>query len=433
MFFLLFYQMALLVCAPWILYRQWKKGRRFSALWHRLSGKVAPLPKVGTPIVWLHAVSVGETRAIMPLAKALLAHPSKPRLVISSITDTGHAEAKRLLPEASAHVYLPLDLSWSVNRVLANIQPDLVILVEGDFWLNFLSKAHAKGARLLVVNGKLSASSLKRYAYVPRFKKALFSLFSLFCLQNEMYKTRFLQLGIPAEQLKVMGNMKFQAPLAPLTEPQKAALYRQFALSPEHPVIVIGSTHDPEEALVCKMVHEVLQHFNTCQFVLAPRHPERSDAIATQIKASGCQCVRYSLIKNECPVEGPRILLIDQVGLLRDLYALGDLAIVGGSFVEHVGGHNILEPALYGKPVLFGPHMWSQQELVESVLANQCGEQVAKESLSARVIALLRNTEECTRMGEAGTELLRAQVGATERTLECVLSFLTGEGGGGKE
>lgn len=429
MLLLFFYQIALLLCAPWILYRRWKKGQRLSVFWQRLGRGIAPLEKNGTPIVWLHAVSVGETRAIQPLAKALLALPCKPRLVLSSVTEAGHAEAKRLLPEASAHVYLPLDLSYCVNRVLANIQPDLVILAEGDFWLNFLSKARAQGAELLVVNGKLSASSLTRYAYFPRFQKALFSLFSLFCVQNEMYKKRFLQLGVPDEQLKVLGNVKFQAPLAPLTDSQKAAAYKQFALSPDHPVVVIGSTHATEEALICKLCHEVWEHFPTCQFVLAPRHPERSDAISTEIEAAGCQCVRYSLIKNEAQAHSrsdfhPHILLIDQVGVLRDSYALADVAIVAGSFVEHVGGHNILEPALHGKPVLFGPHMWSQQELVDCVLEAQCGEQVTKATLSSKVLALLKNAEERTRMGQAGRTLLQAQAGATERTVECILPYL---------
>lgn len=412
-----------IVCAPWIIYRRWKKGQSLKVLWQRLGAGVSALPKDGRPLIWIHAVSVGETKAMRPLAEELLKLPFRPRLVISSITETGHNEAKKLLPNAHAHIFLPLDISWCVRRVLKKIQPDLVILTEGDYWLNFLYQAKKQGAELVVINGKLSKTSQKRYAQPPGFKETLFSLFSLFCVQNQMYQTRFLDLGIPLDKLKVTGNIKFEAPAKPLTSVEKQALCERFGVSLEHPIVVVGSTHATEEKLIVALSRQVWQQFPTCQFLVAPRHPERSDAIAAEIKALGCTCACYSQLA-QTKVQGPHIVLMDRIGLLRDLYALADLAIVGGSFVKHVGGHNILEPALYGTPVLFGPHMWSQEELVHYVLTAKNGEQVTEETLSERVLALLHDASARERMGKAGRELLEAQVGATKRTLDAVMAFL---------
>lgn len=428
------YQIALsaglLVYLPLILFRKWKKGQPCATLWRRFgSNKDLPsLPKGKHPVIWLHAVSVGETRAIVPLAKALLELPCKPSLVISSITDTGHAEAKRLLPEAACHLYLPLDLSFCVSRVLSKIRPDLVLLSEGDYWLNFLSKARAQGAHLVVVNGKLSHSSSKWYARLPCFKQALFSLFSLFCLQNDLYKTRFLNLGIPSTQLKVLGNMKFETPPLSLSPSQKTALYKQFDLTANHPILVMGSTHDTEETLMLTLCKEVRKQLPNCQFVLAPRHPERCHAVGVEIEANGFICAHYSQLSKTDQVENnahqSRILLIDQVGLLRDIYALADLAIVCGSFVKHVGGHNILEPALYGVPVLFGPHMRSQEELTDCVLKAKSGQQVTINELNDTVLRLLKSPQERLCMGEAGKKLLHAQADSMKRTLEAILPFL---------
>lgn len=428
--FLRFYRLvfpAALACyAPFLLFRRWRKGQSCKSFWQRLKGDVPKIEKNKSPLIWLHAVSVGETRAVAALAKALMELPCKPRLVISSITDTGHAEAKRLISQAEAHVYLPLDTSFSIRNAFKNIQPDLVILTEGDFWLNFLSKAKSQGAHLVVANGKISKSSAKWYKRLPAFKKGLFPLFSLMCLQNRSYQTRFLDLGLPANQLKVTGNMKFEAPLPALSYSQKRNLYEKFALNPDHLTIVIGSTHDSEELLMLNACQEVWQKFPTCQIVIAPRHPERSDAVEALIIANGVGCVRYSQLAKDTKKasQSNKVLLIDQVGLLRDLYALADIAIVGGSFVEHVGGHNILEPALYGTPVLFGPHMWSQEELTEYILEAQGGSQVTQETLSSNVMALLDDREERARMGSAGKQLLQAQSGAIQRTLESIIPFL---------
>ena len=238
---------------PILMFRKWKKGQSCATLWYRFGAGVPTLrkgphkdshkdphndlPKGEHPIIWLHAVSVGE----MSLSFHLL-RPSS--LSLASLASSslpsrtpGHAEAKRLLPEAACHLYLPLDLSFCENRVLSKIQPDLILLSEGDFWLNFLSKARAQGAHLVVVNGKLSSSSAKRYAQFPRFKEALFSLFSLFCLQNSLYKNQFSKLGIPQSNLKVAGNMKFESPLPTLTKSQKTALYEGLALAEDRPIL----------------------------------------------------------------------------------------------------------------------------------------------------------------------------------------------------
>ncbi|HEY5259033.1 MAG TPA: glycosyltransferase N-terminal domain-containing protein, partial [Rhabdochlamydiaceae bacterium] len=313
---------------PWLLWQYAFRGKYRSSLKERL-GLVLP-PAFSKKVIWIHTVSMGETRAAATLYQALRkAYPDTP-FVVSTTTETGQAEAKRSLPNADAYFYLPIDISWVVAKLVRRLQPSVLILVEGDIWPNLLKAVKKQGVKLFLVNGKISEKSTKRFGYFPNFTKRLFSLFDILCVQTKTYKDRFVQIGAPAEKSFVTGNLKYDAKFPELTTSALADWKRALKIEPQDRVITLGSTHDPEEEQLTKALADI----PNLKILLVPRHPERFEALAKRYPAT------YS--KREQLTGEERIILIDAMGVLPTCYQLSELAIVGGSFVDHIGGHNIL-------------------------------------------------------------------------------------------
>lgn len=357
---------------PWLLAQYVFRGKYRASLKQRL-GFGLPLP-LHKKVLWIHAVSLGEARAAAPLYHALTkAYPDTP-IVISTTTETGQAEAQRSLPGAAAYFYLPLDISWIMRELMRRLQPAALILVEGDIWPNLLKAAKNQNVKLCLVNGKISEKSARRFAYFPSLAKRLFSAFDLLCVQNKTYKERFTQIGAPAEKIFVTGNLKYDAsfPEIPLAEWKRA-----LKIQPTDRILTLGSTHDPEEENILRAL-ETIPHL---KILLVPRHPERFEALSKRYPST------YS--KRDQLTGEERVILIDAMGVLPACYQLSTLAIVGGSFVKHVGGHNILEPVQCGIPVLFGPHMEAQKEMAALVLGAKAGAQVSLAELPAAVNKIL--------------------------------------------
>ncbi len=371
-----------------------------------------PLPEGAGLSIWIHAVSMGETRAVAPLAKMIQDRVPGVRIVVSSVTDTGHEEAKKAMPFAAAHVYLPLDYAWVVRRWLRWFSPDLVIVAETDFWAQFLRLAKAGGAKLAVVNGKLSERSTSRYQRFPSVTDEILGLMDLFCVQSTDYAERFLTVGIADERIVVTGNMKFDYQTEKLTGEEKREWRLRLGVGEGQQVVVVGSTHDPEEKLILAAMRAVWSVRPTVKLILAPRHPERFRLVAELLAGEGITFDRYS----EGHSTGASVMLMDVMGLLRCCYQVADVAIVGGSFTERVGGHNILEPADCGVPVLFGPYMHSQPELERLMLGAGAGKKVSEEQLEVALKCLLESVGEREAMGAMGVKLAAANLGATERT-----------------
>jgi 3-deoxy-D-manno-octulosonic-acid transferase len=201
----------------------------------------------GGPLIWIHAVSVGETRAIAPLAKLIKNRLPNARILISSVTETGHAEAKRSLPFAEAHVYMPLDFRWVIAPLVRKVKPTLVLLSESDFWLNFLTAVKEEGGATFLVNGKLSAKSMRRFAALPWFSRSLFNLIDVFCVQNTHYAERFAKVGVPSAKIYTTGNLKFDDHLPKMAPDELQKWRERLGVAPEDLVLVIGSSHAPEE------------------------------------------------------------------------------------------------------------------------------------------------------------------------------------------
>lgn len=284
---------------------------------------IPKIPATDKPIVWIHACSVGETKAASTLAK----HFKEQALIISSTTDTGHALAKVLIP-AHAHIMLPFDFRFLMRRLAKQISPTLLILIESDCWLNLLLETPCRKA---LVSATLSERSLKRYQKLPSFARLVYSQFDFIGTQNQTYQQRFATLNI---KTTITGNLKLDLPAPPS--------------NPEDFAITIGSTHAGEEEAIVRALKPLIEKYPQLKLFVIPRHPERFALVEKLLKTS-------------------KAIPITEMGVLQNYYARSKLAIVGGSFVGNIGGHNILEPILNHIPVFYGPQMHAQQELVELV------------------------------------------------------------------
>lgn len=415
--FSIFYDLILFVLAilalPKLLWQWFVLGKYRESLRERL-GITLPsfFPQKGQRVIWIHAVSMGETRAVIPLFHMIRRAYEDAAIVISTTTETGNAEAKRSMPEADAHFFLPLDFSWIIRKLFNRIRPSTLIMCESDFWYHLLSIAKKRNVNVTLVNGKVSERSCNRFQKFPFFTRRIFSNFDTLCVQSELYRNRFISMGVPPEKLFVTGNLKFDAPVKKMDAAQLQIFRNTLRIAPTDRVLVIGSTHAKEEDGLLSVTSSVWERIPNLKVFLVPRHPERFNEVFQLIKERGFQCSRYSDMNDE------KLVLIDTMGLLNQCYQIADVAIVGGSFVSHVGGHNIYEPVHLGVPVLFGPHMHSQPELKELILSAHAGRELAIDELPNALIEILDSPQVHSQYANACERLSRSMQGASERTFE---------------
>ncbi len=424
MFFNLVYDILLILLAiiatPKLLY-QWIFHKKYrSSLPQRLGIGFPKIEKSGKKLIWVHAVSMGETRAVSSIVKRIKKNNPDVMVITSSVTETGYAEAKRSMPEAEHHVFLPLDFLWVVKPIIQQAKPDIVILCETDFWYNFLKCSKAEGAEIILVNGKLSERSLKRYQGLSWFSSRLFSMIDIYCVQSEHYRERFLKLGIKEEKIIVTGNIKFDGSYPSLSEGALGEWREKLGIGPDDFVLVAGSTHNPEENIILDALEEIWKRNPQVTLVLVPRHPERFQEVAALLEKRGRPFNRFSQIHKKS--DGAKIILMDTMGLLRQCYQLADVAIVAGSYTAKVGGHNIIEPSGYGVPVIYGPHMHTQPELVELMRQYQAGSEVPPEKLGEALSLLLSSKSERERQGIAGRKMIEDLQGAADKTYQVIFN-----------
>jgi 3-deoxy-D-manno-octulosonic-acid transferase len=357
---------------------------------------------------------MGETRAVIPFFRLLRKEYPDALIAISSTTETGHAEAKRSMPEAAAHFFLPLDFSWVVKRVMKRIHPNALILCESDFWYHLITQASSRGASVQVINGKISDRSAKRFRFAQQFTRHLFGPIDHLCVQSERYRKRFISMGISPERLSVTGNLKFDVLPKQLTPAEKTQWQKELGIQEKDRVIAIGSSHGSEEELILNALDPIWKKIPDLKVILVPRHPERFHEVAEQLKLRGYSLCTYSQRAHQTGIE--RIILIDAMGFLNTCYQLAEVAIVGGSFISTVGGHNIFEPVLLDIPVLFGPYMHTQLDLVELVSPSGAGKQVALEQLADELFSLLTDAHAYTSAVEACRRLAQEVQGSAQRT-----------------
>lgn len=379
--------------------------------------------KGNQPVIWMHAVSLGETKAMVSLARLLKQKYPNTILVISSITETGHAEAEKCIPFADYHLYLPFDLNFLTSRIVKRFSPDLVLLCESDFWYNFLHKAKIQGAKIGLINGKISERSAGLFAKFSFFSKRLFSLFDIFCLQNTLYRDRFLKIGIPEEKTVVTGNLKLDDEYPQLSAAEVVEWKEKLGITQNQLVLTIGATHHPEEQLLLEMMKEVWKKHPAVKVLLVPRHPERYPEVRSLLNKERLLWIGFTDISRSNGKE--QVILIDAMGMIRMCYQLSDFSIVCGSYTSRVGGHNILESCWYGKPVLFGPHMHTQLEFVQFVKQYHAGLQAGIEELPGILERWITDETERKAIGENGLRMKSALKGSTSRTLIALAPLLT--------
>ena len=371
------------------------------------------------PTIWVHAVSVGEVLAVSKLVEELHRQFASYRVVVSTTTDTGQALARQRFGEGNVF-YFPMDFSFAIRPYLRALRPELVVIAETEFWPNFLRLACQSGASIAIVNARISDRSWKNYRRFRRALRHVLENVSLFLAQTEEDAARLRSIGASSERIAVSGNLKFDVPI-PTTLPIVEELRRSLAAEQAHPVLICGSTVEGEEPLVLKAFEHVLVKYPKAMMVLAPRHPERNADVARLIEQMGIRFRRRSQWQGE-PLSGS-VLLVDTMGELASLYALAEIAFVGGSLVPR-GGHNILEPAQHGLPIIVGNHTENFRDIIALFQSRDAVRVVGPAEFPLVLMDLLANENERTAIGSRAAETVQSQTGATQRTLKHLAHLL---------
>ncbi|MGB7926079.1 MAG: 3-deoxy-D-manno-octulosonic acid transferase, partial [Pyrinomonadaceae bacterium] len=341
---------------PRLLYDALRHGKYVEGLRERL-GRIPPVETKGRPVIWLHCVSVGETQAARPLARAMMEKFPSHALVVSTITRTGQRVAREVFREEAAAVfYFPFDWAWSVRRALRNVNPSAVIIMETELWPRFLRECRERRVRVALVNGRLSEGSFRRYRLIPSFISRVVSDLDLALMQSELDARRISALGLAAERVMVSGNIKFDAGDDSTEHALTAELAARFDLRDARPLIVAASTHAPEERIAIEAFHQLraAPGNERVRLLIAPRHPERFREVASLLETSGLSWTRRSNSPGASDATCDCILL-DTIGELRAVYPLAEIVFVGGS-IARTGGHNVLEPAAAATCIVTGAH-----------------------------------------------------------------------------
>jgi 3-deoxy-D-manno-octulosonic-acid transferase len=410
----------LLVSLPYWLIQMSRHGKYRAGLGQRL-GRVPPhvLNRNGRSI-WIHAVSVGEVIAVSGLVDRLREAFPEQRVVISTTTETGQKLARKRFGEESV-IYFPLDFAFAIKPYIQALRPELVVIAETEFWPNFLRLVHASGAKIAVVNARISDRSWPGYRRVRSLLRGILAQIDLFLAQTDEDQKRLVDIGAPADRVRVGGNLKFDAAL-PEPPPVVASLREALSRDGAGPVLVCGSTVEGEEPLLLGAFENVLASHPQAVLILAPRHPERFVPVAQSLEQLGIRFWRRSLWNGE-PITGG-VLLIDTIGELASLYALADIAFVGGSLVPR-GGHNILEPAQHGVAIVVGNHTENFRDIISLFQSHDAVRIVGPAELPLVFLELISNQEERKSLGMRAKETVQSQQGATTRTLNALQNLMS--------
>jgi 3-deoxy-D-manno-octulosonic-acid transferase len=383
--------------------------------------------------VWLHAVSVGEVMAAVPIIKELKKTWPQLRILLSTVTVTGYQTAKEKVPWADQFIFFPFDYPWSVKKVIDFVRPKVYLAMETELWPNFFHYLAQKGIPSAIINGRLSPKSYKGYRRVRFFMTQVLSQIDLFGMQTEADAKRIEQLGVASERIKVLGNVKFDqaTSLAAITEKELDALRQSFGLNGQDQVIIAGSTHRGEEEIIVEIYEKLRTSYPSLLLIIAPRHIERAEEIEELIDKKGLSSIRRTRLiaeKSESRKDRKSIIILDTLGELASVYALGIIVFVGGSLVP-TGGQNLLEPAVHKKPVFFGPSVFNFEEISRMLKESGGGIQIMDgEELTNKMLALLEEPQKIEELGKKAQQVVFAHQGAVSRHIELIDALLNKKG-----
>jgi 3-deoxy-D-manno-octulosonic-acid transferase len=414
---------ALTVSAPWWLWKMAATGKYREGLPERLGSVPARLfsSAHARPVIWIHAVSVGEVIAISGLVRELRANVPQHRVVVSTTTRTGQQIARERFGAENVFYY-PLDFAFAVRPYLRKLRPELFVLAETEFWPRMLHECRSGSIPVAVVNARISDRSYPRYLRLRALWKRILRGVVIALAQSEEDVARLQAIGIPSDGVKLGGNLKYDVranPSLPVVDLIRAALPDDARL------LVCGSTLEGEEKLLLDAWPRLLADHPELRMVLAPRHPERFATIAVLLEQSGIRWARRSKWKapHQPAFDAGSILLLDSIGELAAVYSLATIAFIGGSLVP-AGGHNPLEPAQFAVPILMGPHFNNFREIVEKLKARQAIRIVEPAELSPVLLTMLHEESASRIMGDRAREVFDAEAGATARTVAALLALL---------
>jgi 3-deoxy-D-manno-octulosonic-acid transferase len=420
--------LGVLLTAPYYIWK--RRGELAGARWRERFGLLPEsFQQAKRGAIWVHAVSVGETLAVARLARDLQALFPDRKIFLSSVTPAGRAAGESRLPPVAGRFYLPMDWRGAVGAALKRIQPSLLVIVETELWPNLLRAACEHGARIILINARLSTRSFRRYRLVRPLMRRVLEDVDVICAQTEADAERFRDLGAAPERIVLSGNLKFDS------EPPRSAAFPRLlakaaAVTGRGPIMIAASTMPGEEPIVLRAWSEVRAQYPKALLILAPRHPARFDEVAQILAGSGTSCTRRGHLASQEPeissqVAAPEVLLLDTIGELAGILELADVVFMGGSLVP-TGGHNILEAAYWAKPVVFGPHMENFRDIARLFLeANACIQVQDAAGLAESVLKLFGDRAAAEQLGERGQQVLKRQTGATARVLEQIQRLLT--------
>ena len=439
----LLYNSLLLLVSPIILFVLLAKQRCRRGLPQRLGLLPERPPESAdtTTCIWIHAVSLGEVVAVAPLVRDLHRRYPEARLVVSTVTETGREAVEQRLEGVAEHRYAPLDFPWVVNRAIDLLKPSLYVFVETELWPNLLRSLRRRSIPSVLVNGRLSTRSFERQRLpvIRDFYRTMLNMISCCLMQSERDAQRMIELGADPSRVRCTGNIKFDQPVPQAAAGGRVVSKQSLGLSEREQLLVAGSTHPGEEEAVVGAYQSLCDEFPDLCLVLAPRHIERAAQVEQMVRNKGVAVSRRSTVSaGSMSGTGPRVVVLDTRGELALLYREAVVAFVGGTLVP-VGGHNLLEPAVWGKPVLFGPHTDHCAE-VAALLLNARGGRVVEgaQGLTQGLRELLGNAAALKHMGQAAQQVVLDNQGALKRSAEIIATFLPGsvssaESGGARE
>ena len=375
--------------------------------------------------IWIHAVSVGEVIASIPIIKKIKEVYPQKKIVLSTITFTGNDTARKKISEIDFLIYFPYDFFFIVKKVLTIINPCIFIHTETEIWPNFLFSLHQREIPSVIVNGRISSKSCRRYKLFGWFFKKVFNKVSAFGMQSLVDYQRVIDIGADPQKVLITGNMKFDQKTPDTTDRQKEELLNELNLGLEDRIFIAGSTHSAEEDIILEVFQQLIKEYSNLILILAPRHPERFSEVEKLVKKRGFVVHRKSQIKKYQHLLRAQVILMDTIGELAQFYSIGEIIFVGGSLVN-IGGHNILEPLVYKKPVIFGPYTQNVSEFVNALRESGAGILVStKDDLLFQAQKLLNNKEEAQMRGERGFQVIKVNQGATEKNFAIIKRFLS--------
>lgn len=422
--------LAFVVMLPRLLFDAIFNGKYAAGFFQRL-GFLPKFERNEHAVVWVHCVSVGETNAAKPLIDKIIAEFPTHRMIISNTTRTGHRLARELFADkAEAIFYFPFDWRFSVRRALRHFSPSAVLLMETEIWFNFVREANKSGVHVAIVNGRLSARSYKRYAYLKNFMRRVLSYPELALMQANPDAKRLMALGMRANKVKVTGNIKFDQATED-TNQLTVEFRTRWNITADEPLIVAASTHPPEEKWLLEALKTVWKGSERAlpRLLIAPRHPERFQAVADEIGKYGFAWSRRSEAASGRD-EAAEVILLDSIGELRAVFPLAELVFVGGSLIPH-GGQSILEPAAAGRAIITGPFTSNFEAAVNEFLEHDAlvqlprtGKASMAKTLAAEFSRLLDDADRRQQLGVNAAAVMERNRGAVDKTVDHLESLL---------